>query len=530
MRRRGITTPPSVPGKRDKTIRIVRNASVRFAVALVSAASLFFVTDACRSSAGKRPPLVVVGVDGLEWRLVLQFAQEGALPNLAKLMGEGYAGKLETLDKTLSPVIWTTIATGKTPEQHGITDFSFNDETGEPHLFTSVHRKTKAFWNLLSDAGRTVHVDGWWCTWPVEALENGGTMVAQTTTRAQINYRNGRIWKGTYLKGLEKQTFPEELGDVMDAHVAKLAESADELLAAAFGSAAGPATKPSPMTQMAFDCVKQAYFGDRLFLAAAEDVLDAKRPYDVLAVYFGVTDVASHLFWRDFEPSFYKVPPSAAELADFGHVVRDAYRFADAAIGELRRKAPDADFVVLSDHGFHAVNAELDFETSYAEKSKRFESGHHTDAPPGVFIASGPSFKKQPVAATALVSDLRTVGRVADVLPTLLVLEGLPLARDLAGQPMRQVFTDAVLAAAPGEPVATYDDAAWTRDRERVRAEARKLEKNFEGQLRTMEKQSLDLLKKLGYVVDTPDPPPPPAPPPSGEKRPDEKKPGDPPK
>jgi len=66
MRRRGITTPPSVPGKRDKTIRIVRNAWVRLAVALVSAASLFFVTAACRPSAGKRPPLVVVGVDGLE--------------------------------------------------------------------------------------------------------------------------------------------------------------------------------------------------------------------------------------------------------------------------------------------------------------------------------------------------------------------------------------------------------------------------------------------------------------------------------
>ena len=505
MRRRGITTPPSVPGKRDKTIRIVRNAWVRFAAALVSAASLFFVTAACRPSAGRRPPLVVVGVDGLEWRLVLQFAREGALPNLTRLMGEGCAGKLETLEPTISPVIWTTIATGRKPEQHGITDFFFTDETGEPHLFTSVHRKAKAFWNLLSDAGRTVHVDGWWCTWPAEALDHGGTMVAQTTTRAQINYRNGRIWKGNYLKGLPGQTTPEELGAVMDAHFERLAESADASLAAAFGRAANPATPPSAMIEMLFGCVTQAYFADRLFLDAATDVLDAKRPYDLLAVYFGVTDVASHVFWRDFEPQLYKVPPSAAELADFGNVVRDTYRFVDAAIGALRAKAPGADFVVLSDHGFHAVDVERDYEASFAAKDKRFESGHHTDAPPGVFLAAGPSFKKQPVAPTAALADLRTVGRVEDVLPTLLLLEGLPLARDLAGRPMRQVFTDAVLAAARKDDVASYDDPAWTRSREKARAEALKLEKNFEGALRTMTKESQDQLRKIGYIVDPPD-------------------------
>src|SRR5262249_39094263 len=161
---------------------------------------------------------------------------------------------------------------------------------------------------------------------------------------------------------------------------------------------------------------------------------------------------------------------SDRELADFGHVVRDTYRFVDAAIGALRAKAPDADFVVLSDHGFHAVDVERDFEKSFEEKEKRFDSGHHTDAPPGVFIACGPSFKKAPVAAATDPSQLRTVGKVEDVLPTLLLLKRLPLARDLAGRPMRQVFVDEVLAAAPNETVATYDDAAWTRSRETARA------------------------------------------------------------
>jgi arylsulfatase A-like enzyme len=298
----------------------------------------------------------------------------------------------------------------------------------------------------------------------------------------------------------------------MDAHFSELADAADEELARAFGRAARPAAPASkmPASKMIdelFGCVTQAYFGDRLFLAAAEDVLDAKRPYDVLAVYFGVTDVASHLFWRDFEPQLYKFPPAAAELADYGNVVRDAYRSADAAIGALRAKAPDADFVVLSDHGFHASDVERDFEASFAAKDKRFDSGHHTDAPPGVFIACGPSFKKGPVAATADVAQLRTVGKVEDVLPTLLRLRGLPLAEDMAGRPMRQVFAKEELSVSAGDAVKSYDDAAWIRAREADRVHARNLESNFEGALRRLEEDSRDQLRKLGYPVDGKDPP-----------------------
>jgi hypothetical protein len=508
MRRRGITTPPSVPGKRDKTIRIVRNASVRFAVALVSAASLFFVTDACRPSAGKRPPLVVVGVDGLEWRLVLEFAQEGLLPNLARLMAEGYAGKLQTLEPTLSPVIWTTIATGMKPEQHGIRDFAFTDEAGVAHVSTSLQRQSKAFWNLLSEAGRTCHVDGWWCTWPVEELEAGGTMVAQTTTRAQIDFKQGvRIWKGTYLKSLPSQTWPPELGPVMDRHVDALAEAAESTLAATFGP---PAKETSPFVGAMWERVQQAFFADHLFLDAARDALKRAPASDLTAVYFGVTDVASHSFWRHFEPGAFKHPPPAEEVAAFGRVIRDTYRFVDASLGELRALAPDADFIVLSDHGFHAVNVEKDFSDADAQTG-RIESGHHGDAPPGVFIACGPSFKRSPVAVGSDVASLRLVGTVNDVLPTLLALEDIPFGEDMAGRPLRQILTDATLEAHPIRSVATHEDAAWRAARARAREHAAEAERHFEGALQTLDAGILKTLKAIGYTVpDTSSPVAPP--------------------
>ena len=53
-------------------------------------------------------------------------------------------------------MVWTTIATGKTPDQHGIGHFvAVNDKTGEQLPVTSAMRKVKAVWNILSDAGRS---------------------------------------------------------------------------------------------------------------------------------------------------------------------------------------------------------------------------------------------------------------------------------------------------------------------------------------------------------------------------------------
>jgi hypothetical protein len=62
----------------------------------------------------------MVGMDGLEWSVLRPLLQAGKCPNLASLMKRGSFGRLGTLSLTLSPVVWTTIATGKTPDRHRI--------------------------------------------------------------------------------------------------------------------------------------------------------------------------------------------------------------------------------------------------------------------------------------------------------------------------------------------------------------------------------------------------------------------------
>jgi len=93
--------------------------------------------------------------------------RDGELPHLRSLMERGVYGKLETLEPTVSPVIWTTIATGKRHEQHGIHDFVRpSDGTEAQRLYSRLDRRVGAFWNFLSDAGQRVHVVGWFVTYP----------------------------------------------------------------------------------------------------------------------------------------------------------------------------------------------------------------------------------------------------------------------------------------------------------------------------------------------------------------------------
>jgi len=474
------------------------NRPRRHAAGLLGAAALLGGAAACGDPPARAEvaPLLLIGVDGLEWELVLRFGAAGDLPNLMALAREGFAARLETIDPTISPVVWTTIATGKRPEKHGITGFSYADAEGRPHLFLSLHRRSKALWNLFDDAGLATRVFGWWCTLPVEPIR--GAMVAQSSLRAQIDISQGdRIWKGTFLPvdGLDGQVHPEELAPRMVAIANALADRAaggSDPMAAAFGAPAGFTSA----TRNLWDLVRGAFYADCVFRDGALDALERREPFDALLVYFGVPDVASHLFWRHFEPEKFDHPPPAAEVADFGRVIRDSYRFVDDAVGALRRAAPGADLLVISDHGFRAANVHLDFNA----EGGRIDSGHHLNQPPGVLIAAGRSFRRSPLPADAPGRVPRSIGRVEDVLPTLLARAGIAYGQDMDGRPMQGLLAEELLRARPITEVKSHEDGAWRAARMRAEAHALAWERNFEARFGASTPEELARLRALGYA------------------------------
>jgi predicted AlkP superfamily pyrophosphatase or phosphodiesterase len=149
--------------------------------------------------------VIVIGVDGLEWRVIYRLMAEGRLPNLSKFFARGVRGPLETLIPTYSPVIWATAATGKLPDKHGITGFVTRDESGRRLPFTSGALRAAPLWQIAGDGGLRSAVVGWWTTWPAQPLE--GVLISD-----RMLYNRFNLWFGLERSGadLPAQTYPEE--------------------------------------------------------------------------------------------------------------------------------------------------------------------------------------------------------------------------------------------------------------------------------------------------------------------------------
>ena len=100
------------------------------------------------------------------------------LSNFARLMNGGAWGDLRSYDPMFSPLLWTTIATGKPPTQHGIADFLVRDPaSGQRRPISSEFRKCKALWNIFGDLDRESGWTAWWASFPAEHIR--GVMVTE---------------------------------------------------------------------------------------------------------------------------------------------------------------------------------------------------------------------------------------------------------------------------------------------------------------------------------------------------------------
>jgi predicted AlkP superfamily phosphohydrolase/phosphomutase len=140
--------------------------------------------------------VVVVGLDGLDPKLVRKYLDEGRLPNFERLMEAGSFQPLETTCPSISPVAWSSFTTGLTPARHGIFDFLDRDlKTYMPVLSSAkiggaprhlklgryripigkppvrLLRKGVPFWHYLGDVGVSCSVLRVPITFPPEKFE-----------------------------------------------------------------------------------------------------------------------------------------------------------------------------------------------------------------------------------------------------------------------------------------------------------------------------------------------------------------------
>jgi predicted AlkP superfamily phosphohydrolase/phosphomutase len=135
--------------------------------------------------------VIVIGLDGLEPKIVSRLLATGELPNLARLRDMGGYSRVATTYPAQTPVAWSTFATGTNPGGHGIFDFIRRDpQTYLPDLSLNRYEQKNKFvppkavnlrggkpvWECLSDAGIPAAIIRCPCTYPPDKVH--GRMLA----------------------------------------------------------------------------------------------------------------------------------------------------------------------------------------------------------------------------------------------------------------------------------------------------------------------------------------------------------------
>jgi predicted AlkP superfamily pyrophosphatase or phosphodiesterase len=426
-----------------------------------------------------------VGVDGLEWNVLLPLLKNGRLPNLTKMMKEGYYGQLATFMPTVSPVIWTSVATGKIPAKHGIEGFVHSEPAGKLILYNNPDRKTKALWDIASDYRKIVIVIGWWMTFPVDQIN--GIMVAQTNAPPQDKGKGGEgVWKGSLVKGMKDQVYPPHRQDEIMGMLNEVEQELPNLTRQTFGRFLYPL---SGLSQRLWDNCQWIFRADEIYRRIASRLIQKESP-DLTCLYIGGTDVVSHRFWRYMQPQLYQHKPTRKEIANFGKIIENYYIYVDQTVGQLQKACgQETTLIIVSDHGMKPINLKTKFGRDAS--LSQVNSAHHYGAQPGVFLAAGPRirklrFKKSLQNLTR--ADLDVVASVLDITPTILVMMQVPIGKDMDGIVIKSTFDDDFPFEDQPKPVLTHDTPAFLANRG----------KNVP--VDPSQEERLEQLRSLGYI------------------------------
>jgi hypothetical protein len=263
-----------------------------------AAALLLALCLACPAQAR----VFLVGVDGASWNLLDPRMRSGELPHLAALAERGVTGKLKSVRPLISPTVWTSIATGRSPEVHGVTDF----------FATRLRAKVPSVFERLAASGLRVGLYDYLLTWPPQTYPGG--FVIPGWLRRDASTTPPDVW--------ERVPF-------------------------------------APYT-LSYDGARTN--ADYLRRARREGAEKAKRwnalaqAYDLEAgaVTFYAVDATCHRFWEAAFPKDFESPKTGYSDEERG-AIDEALRAVDRSVGEIAAQlGPDDSLVLVSDHGFRA--------------------------------------------------------------------------------------------------------------------------------------------------------------------------------
>lgn len=258
-----------------------------------------------------RKRIVIVGLDGVPYRLIQELSQNGIMPNFAKLIESGVFRRMESSIPEISSVAWSSIITGVNPGEHGI--FGFTDLAPESYqtVFTNFSSlKAPAFWHQ-DETKRSVIINVP-STYPAKRL-------------------NGVLIAGFVALNLEKAIYPPSLIPKlksMDYRIDVDYERANESASFFFSD---------------LNKTLKARISVYRYLWQNED-------WDTFMLVFTGTDRLMHFFWNAYEDA----------KNNYHSAFLDYFHQIDEVTGEIVNNMHDKDAIMLlSDHGFERLDNDI---------------------------------------------------------------------------------------------------------------------------------------------------------------------------
>jgi hypothetical protein len=434
-----------------------------------------------------RGPLVLIGVDGLCWETLGRWRAEGGSPDLEWFEREGLVGPLETIVPTQSPTVWSTIATGREPDDHGVLSFTAWDLTVARSSVSRLPRYSGAFawlplaeslgltrmrqvssvdlrapplWEILADPARGCTVAGWWCSWPAAPIN--GRMISD-----KFYFWRDAQRAGGGAREVTAVTFPETLADEIGRFRVSPKQMTVEQVRRFADVSEARAREMLAASEYRHHAVESelplAYTMDETYFELAEHLLETGPPQGFYAFYVRGIDLLGHaaMHMSDLYPEGEATPE---ERRRYGRLTSRYYEYTFARLRRLLETiGPDATVIIVSDHGFEQVAPD--------------EYGHE-NAPPGVImiprVREGASLGERPPS-------------VYDIAPTLLWLAGYPAAEDMPGRVMVEAFPRHARFRPPRARVPTYG-TRWDRAPVDLASDD------------AANEEQLELLRSLGYI------------------------------
>jgi predicted AlkP superfamily phosphohydrolase/phosphomutase len=269
---------------------------------------------------GKSRQVVIIGLDGMPYRLIKDLAESGVMPHTRAVIQKGVFRQMESSIPEISSVAWSSVITGENPGRHGIfgfTDIPLNTYRLSFPNFNDL--KIPPFWKL----------DG-----------NGKSVIINVPSTYPADSLNGVLIAGFVALDLRRATYPASLLPKLDEIGYRIDVDSN-----------------------------RAHQSHDLFLKDLQKTLQAridayhylwdKEDWRTFMLVFTGTDRLAHFLWHAYEDESHKYHSA---FLDHLHQI-------DKVIGEIKQRMNGTDMLImLSDHGFELLEYEVNMNFFLAQE------------------------------------------------------------------------------------------------------------------------------------------------------------------